>query len=104
MPLIGSIYGRSGYYQILKIQWYYAENSVALTLFLEKSILDVCSRKESQGFIDADITKHYTPGKIAGYARNTSDVLKTAVLAATGAVVSFFISMFLRYCIRKWRK
>mgnify|MGYP001597182894 CR=1 FL=1 len=34
----------------------------------------------------------------------TSDVIKTVVLAATGAFVSFFISMLLKYCIGKWRK
>jgi len=52
-------------------------------------------------------TKYGTAGGIITiliYNIHTSDVLKTAVLAATGAVVSFFISMFLRYCIRKWRK
>lgn len=33
-----------------------------------------------------------------------SDILKTAVMASIGAVVSFFISMFLKYLISKKRK
>lgn len=52
-------------------------------------------------------TRYGTAGGIITiliYNINTSDVIKTVVLAATGAFVSFFISMLLRYCIRKWQK
>ena len=34
----------------------------------------------------------------------TGDVLKTAILAAVGAVVSFSISLLLRMLVRRWRK
>lgn len=52
-------------------------------------------------------TKYGTAGGIITillYNINTDDILKTIVLAATGAIVSFFISLMLKYCIRKWRK
>ena len=35
---------------------------------------------------------------------NAADILKTAVLAAIGAVVSFFISILLKYWLTRWRK
>lgn len=33
-----------------------------------------------------------------------ADIIKTIVLASIGAVVSFFISMVLKYFISRWRK
>lgn len=33
-----------------------------------------------------------------------SDMIKTAVTAAIGAAVSFFMSVLLKYCISRWRK
>jgi len=35
---------------------------------------------------------------------NTGDLVKTAVMAATGAAVSFLISVLLKYCISRWHK
>ncbi len=35
---------------------------------------------------------------------NPADLLNTAVMAATGAIVSFFVSILLKYCINRWRK
>lgn len=32
------------------------------------------------------------------------DLIRTAVLAGTGAAVSFFISVLLKYCMSRWRK
>jgi len=34
----------------------------------------------------------------------TTDILKTAVMATIGTVISFFISALLKYCINRWRK
>lgn len=59
---------------------------------------------------DPNFTGHTKYGTVGGiitillYNINTGDILKTIVLAATGAFVSFFISLMLKYCIRKWRK
>lgn len=33
-----------------------------------------------------------------------ADLTRTAVLAAVGAVVSFVVSIFLRWLIKKWKK
>jgi hypothetical protein len=52
-------------------------------------------------------TKYSTLGGIITilfYNIGTGDVVKTMVLAAIGAFVSFFISLVLRYCMNKWRK
>lgn len=35
---------------------------------------------------------------------SAADLIKTAVLAGIGAVVSFFISMLLKYWLTRWRK
>jgi urea transporter len=35
---------------------------------------------------------------------NAVDIMKTAVLATIGAVVSFFISILLKYLLSRWRK
>ena len=35
---------------------------------------------------------------------SAADLIKTAVLAGIGAVVSFFISMLLKYWLSRWRK
>jgi hypothetical protein len=35
---------------------------------------------------------------------SSGDVIRTAILAAIGALVSYSISHLLKYCIRKWRK
>lgn len=35
---------------------------------------------------------------------NAADIIKTIVLAGIGAVVSFFISMLLKYMLSRWRK
>lgn len=35
---------------------------------------------------------------------NAADIIKTAVMAATGAIVSFLVSLMLKYCINRWRK
>ncbi len=35
---------------------------------------------------------------------SAADLIKTAVLAGIGAVVSFFISMLLKYWLNRWRK
>jgi hypothetical protein len=35
---------------------------------------------------------------------NSGDLLRTSVLAALGAVVSFTVSLGLRILVRKWRK
>ncbi len=35
---------------------------------------------------------------------NSGDVIKTILLAALGATVSFFISFVLKYCISRWQK
>lgn len=57
---------------------------------------------------DAYFTGHAKYGTAGGiitiliYNINASDIIKTAVLAALGAIVSFIISILLKYCIRKW--
>jgi len=59
---------------------------------------------------DPNFTGHTKYGTLGGiitivlYNINTGDVVRTTVLAAIGAFVSFFVSLVLRYCIRKWRK
>jgi mannitol-specific phosphotransferase system IIBC component len=35
---------------------------------------------------------------------NSADILKTAVMAVVGAIVSFFVSLCLQWVIRKCRK
>jgi len=52
-------------------------------------------------------TKYGTAGGIITillYNINTGDVFKTIVFAAIGALVSFLISLGLKYCLGKWRK
>lgn len=34
----------------------------------------------------------------------TADLLSTAVTAAVGALVSFAISLLLKYCVTRWRR
>ncbi len=59
---------------------------------------------------DPNFTGHTKYGTVGGiitillYNINSGDVFKTAVLAAIGALVSFFISLVLKYCFGKWRK
>jgi hypothetical protein len=59
---------------------------------------------------EPNFTGHTKYGTLGGiitillYNISTSDVVKTTVLAAIGAFVSFFVSLVLRYCMRKWRK
>lgn len=59
---------------------------------------------------DPNFTGHTKYGTLGGiitillYNINKGDVVRTIVLAAIGAFVSFFVSLVLRYCIRKWRK
>lgn len=59
---------------------------------------------------DSNFTGHTKYGTLGGiitilfYNIGTGDVVKTMVLAAVGAFVSFFISLVLRYCMNKWRK
>ena len=33
-----------------------------------------------------------------------ADIIKTAVMAAVGAIVSFTVSVLLKFCITRWRK
>ncbi len=60
--------------------------------------------------VDPYFTGHTKSGTIGGIIIilldniSSGDVFKTIVLAAIGALVSFFISLVLRYCISKWRK
>jgi hypothetical protein len=35
---------------------------------------------------------------------SSGDMVRTMVLAAIGAVVSFTVSLALKYCIRKWHR
>lgn len=35
---------------------------------------------------------------------SSADILKTAILAATGALVSFSVSLLLKWVVRKFRK
>ena len=35
---------------------------------------------------------------------SSGDIARTMILAATGACVSFGMSVGLRYCLRKWRR
>ena len=52
-------------------------------------------------------TKYGTLGGVITillYNVTAGDIIRTGILAAIGAFVSFFISLALRYCIRKWRK
>ena len=59
---------------------------------------------------DLNFTDHTKPATIGGITIilldniNSGDVLKTIVLAGIGAIVSFIISLALKYCISKWRK
>ena len=58
---------------------------------------------------ETNFTGHTKYGTLGGiitillYNINTGDVIKTAVLAAIGASVSFIVSLGLRYCLRRWR-
>lgn len=59
---------------------------------------------------DLNFTGHTTPATLGGITIillaniNSGDVVKTIVLASLGAIVSFIISMVLKYCLSKWRK
>lgn len=35
---------------------------------------------------------------------NSGDVLKTIILTSIGAIVSFSISLFMKYCLKKWHR
>jgi len=35
---------------------------------------------------------------------SSGDIIKTIALAGIGAIVSFSISLFLKYCVNRWRK
>ena len=59
---------------------------------------------------DPNFSGHTKYGTLGGiitillYNISTGDIIKSVVLAGIGAIASFFVSLALRYCIRKWRK
>lgn len=59
---------------------------------------------------DTSFTGHTKFGTLGGimtillYNISTGDLVKTIVLAAVGAFVSFIVSLGLKYCLRKWRR
>jgi hypothetical protein len=59
---------------------------------------------------DSVFTGHTKYGTIGGILTiflvniSSGDIIRTIVLAATGATVSFGVSLGLKYCIRKWRR
>ena len=59
---------------------------------------------------DQQFTGHTTYGTLGGVITilvvniSAGDMLRTIVLAAIGAVVSLGVSLFCKYCLRKWRK
>jgi hypothetical protein len=60
--------------------------------------------------IDPNFTGHTKSGTIGGIIVilldniNSGDIAKTIILAGIGAIVSFIISLILRYCLGRWRK
>lgn len=60
--------------------------------------------------IDPNFTGHTKSGTFGGIIVilldniNSGDISKTIILAGIGAVVSFIISLILRYCLGRWRK
>lgn len=59
---------------------------------------------------DHQFTGHTTYGTLGGIMTilvaniTTGDMIRTIILAATGAVVSLSVSLACNYCLRKWRK
>lgn len=59
---------------------------------------------------DQQLTGHTIYGTLGGIITiilvniTAGDLLKTALLAAVGAVVSLSVSLAFKYCLRKWRK
>jgi hypothetical protein len=59
---------------------------------------------------DQQFTGHTTYGTLGGIITillvniNAVDVVRTIVLAAIGAIVSFSVSLICKYCLRRWHK
>jgi hypothetical protein len=59
---------------------------------------------------DSVFTGHTKYGTLGGiltiflFNIGAGDIIRTIVLAATGAIVSFGVSFGLKYCIRRWRR
>jgi len=59
---------------------------------------------------DQQFTGHTVHGTLGGIITillvniGTGDILRTIILAGTGAVASLLVSLACKYCLRKWRK